>query len=189
MVTSFVTSSNSLLLDQARLDVGLDVLLGQALLLQLLLVRLQVTREVLVDQPVEVLLDRGRRHCDAERGRLLLQHEALDEVVDVRALQLLVLGRPRLRELAALRFVCPLRLLQEAFERRSRDGRSVDDRDGVGRHLRRARIGGLGRRPAPTAARGECEGRRRNEHRQSEETGGKHRERRGNSRPRAGFPG
>ena len=131
---------------------------GDALLLQLRQVLLLVALEVLLLQALELILDLLVGDGHAERRRLLLQLDALDEALEDLRLDRLVFGRAGFRERALLEVVAALRLAHSAVEGRARDVLAADD----GRV--RLREGGA----ATTAARGGEQGKREREEEQRE---------------------
>src|SRR6266498_1597723 len=120
-----------LLGDQLRPDVGLHLLVGQALLLELLVVaRLTATEVLLLDllEPIGDLLVGDR---DAQIFGFLRELDTLHEVLHRLVLERLVLLRACRRELPLLALVAPLRLIEQLVELLLCDRLAVDLRNCV----------------------------------------------------------
>ena len=122
------------LLDELRADVAANLLVGEALLLELLLVALLVAGEVLLLDLLEPVLDLLVADVDVELVGLLLELRALHEELDGLVLEHVVLGGPDLREGALLGLVALLRLADQPVELGLRDRVAVDDGDRVAWH-------------------------------------------------------
>ena len=104
------------------------LLLGQALLLELLLVLRVVALEELLLELVEARLQLLVGHRDVELLGGDLELRLLDEAADERVAELRELGRPRCGELLLARLVRRLRLGQKPVVLGLRDGPVVDER-------------------------------------------------------------